>query len=78
MTNPRTTLPALVNVDPADDNDHLTTLFDPRITVMPRCPHCNTTAKNACVWEASRESDSIRPRGCLVSAQLGPNDELPF
>lgn len=58
-------------------------LFDPATTEKPRCPHCGAAARNACGHDADihdglKEPLSRRPQGCVASAQLGPDEELPF
>ncbi len=58
-------------------------LFDPRTTELPKCGHCGTTAKNACLHDADiaagiRDPYARRPKQCINTAQLGPDDELPF
>ncbi len=57
------------------------TLFDPRTTEMPKCPHCGTTAKNACKWEADKAAGldyRPRPRHCLISFQIPADQPLPY
>ncbi len=57
-------------------------LFEPRQTVPPTCPHCGTTAKNACLHSADiqagiRDPYAPRPKGCLD--RYDPKDgEIPF
>ncbi len=58
------------------------TLFDPRKTERPVCESCGTAAKNLCRHDADisaglKDPHSRRPKTCLNSAQLGPDDPLP-
>lgn len=58
-------------------------LFDPRSTEKPVCPSCGARAKNLCRHDANiavgvLEPLARRPKGCLASSQLSPNDPLPI
>lgn len=49
----------------------------------PRCPSCGAAAKNACEHDADiqrgdKEPLTSRPTGCVSSAQLEADEELPF
>jgi len=70
--------PPLVNVDPADDQDHL---FDPATTLPPTCKSCGATKPTMCRWAANRDHGGLagkRPRACLHSSQLQTDEILPF
>ena len=54
----------LVNVDPADDQDHL---FPPDQTLPPKCA-CGTTDSTMCRWQNDRDHGGLagkQPRTCL-------------
>jgi len=70
--------PPLVNIDPADDQDHL---FDPSSTLAPTCKSCGATTPTMCRWAADRDYGGLagkRPRTCLHSSQLQTDEILPF
>jgi len=68
----------LINVDPADDQDHL---FDPTTTLPPTCKSCGATKPTMCRWAADRDHGGLagkQPRACLLSSQLQTDEILPF
>lgn len=66
--------------DPGDEvQPHL---FAPATTDPKKCS-CGTTRKALCPIDAAHANGGVhkwakRPRTCLNSSQLGPNDDLPF
>lgn len=71
----------LTDSDPGDEQPE--PLFDPATTEAPRCPSCGAGHRHVCAHQAAisrGELDALsrRPRGCLASGQLGPNDDLPY
>jgi len=57
-------------------------LFDAAATLPPKCRSCGTTRPNLCRWEADRDhypaAAGKRPKTCLNSSQLRPDQPLPY
>lgn len=71
-----------MNRDPGDETEHQDSLFDPRTTIAPKCGHCGTTAKNACVHDADidngiRDPYARRPKTCIAGWDPA-TAEIPF